>query len=202
MAAQLGHSKSLKYLLTKWFDEVKNTNEEFLKLLQRIIRETTTSILEPALELQRDFSKTVTSEMLQKKEVIIGEAKSLEPYFIELLEFTHSYRALIEELDGFGLAFNAKRKAIDFLVLEIAKQENFMLSLKNLIKALNVVFRKGSKPTKRNEAEFEHYLREFNRKTKVIDRDFDSTSQLLSSIIVELSNEVDKTKEEEDQTTT
>ncbi|MFW9924066.1 MAG: hypothetical protein ACFFDW_12340 [Candidatus Thorarchaeota archaeon] len=194
MTTTLGRSDSIQYLLTKWFDQVRDTNADYLEYLKKMNNECKANILENAIELQKYLGKLITKEAITKKNILMENAIKIDPYLIEFTEFIYNYRSLIEEIDGYGLNLESKKKIIDLILSEIHNHEKLKLSFRNLIKAINGVFKQGSKPNKRNELEFEDYLKEFTRIIRGSEKESEIKILNFTTVIKELEIEVENIK--------
>jgi hypothetical protein len=187
-------SDSIHYTLTKWFERVSDKHLQYTELLTEHIETSNRKILDLAIELQKIQGKTITKEALAKKEELIKNVTDIEPANIELIEFVHSYKTLLEEIDGFNLDLASQKNLIKMIKSEIEYHDNLMLSLRNLIKSINAVFKAHARPKKKNEAEFELYLKDYSKLLLNFEKDFVDFKAEFQGLLLLLNSEVEQAK--------
>ena len=202
MSMNAQRSDSTHYLLTKWFEKVSAKNLEYTELLSEHINTSNKMILELAYDLEKMMGKIITREAITKKEELLQNISEIEPVNIELIEFIHSFKALLEEINGFDFNFSSQKNLLKLINSEIDFHDNLMVSLRDLIKSINAVFRAQGRLNKRHEGEFNQYLKNYSRLLGNLEKgfnNFESDSQVLLS---ELNSEIEHAKKiEENQET-
>ena len=187
-------SDSIHYLLTKWFDEVVAKHTQYTELLTNHIETSNKKVLGIVLELQKMQNKVVTQEALAKKAELINNVSEIEPDIILLVEFIYSYKNLMAEIEGFNIELTSRKSILKRIKLEIEYLDNLTISLRNLIKSINAVFKSGSKPKKKNEDEFEQFLKIYSKLLRNLRKEFDNFKLDFQNLINELEIEVELAK--------
>ena len=194
MSMNTHKSDSIHYILTKWFERVSDKHVQYTELLTDHIETSNKKILDFAIELQKIQGKIITKEALAKKGKLIQNVSDIEPKNIELIEFVHSYKTLLEEIDGFNLDLTTQKNLLQLIKSEIDYHDNLMISLRNLIKSINAVFKSQGKPKKKHEAEFELYLKDYSRLLLNFEKEFSNFKAEFQGLLTELRSEVEQAK--------
>ncbi|NHJ05855.1 MAG: hypothetical protein EAX90_13595 [Candidatus Heimdallarchaeota archaeon] len=195
MAIKYQRSNSMKYLLTKWFDKVTETHLQFLNYLKEIIEVNSKDILLKVLDLEKLMGKVITNEAVEIKLQLLKTTSSIEPYLIELIEYVHNFMTLLKETDGFELQLTSKVDLLNLLKTELETYESLILALKNLVKSINAVFQLEHKHMKKNEAEFEIFLKEYSRIVRSLSRDYKNLQDFFTINLSKLEAEVELAKQ-------
>lgn len=199
MVIKFKSSNSMKYLLTRWYERVVETQNQYLSNLNFIIKKSEEQILSNLLELEKFLGKAVNKEVLQIKEKITNSSYFLEPYLLELIEYIHNFMTLLEEIDGFNLDISTRTNLMNILKIELETHEKLNLTLKNLIKSINAVFSSERKSDKNNEVAFDNYFKEFSRIVRTVSRDFDNLTEFFSTSKEKLKLEVNIAMEQSEE---
>ncbi|MHA1219870.1 MAG: hypothetical protein ACTSO5_14495 [Candidatus Heimdallarchaeaceae archaeon] len=194
MTMNMYSSDSLQYLLTKWFEAVTTKHTQYTELLTDHIEISTKKVLDIALELEKMQNKVVTQEALAKKAELINNLSENEAANIEFIEFIYSYKTLINEIEGFNVDLSSRKKILKLIKSEIDFHDNLAISLRNLVKSINAVFRSDSKPKKKNIEEFESFLKDYSRLLRNLKRGFTSFTAEFQDVIDALKDEVEQAK--------
>ncbi len=194
MAMNIYSSTSIQYLLTKWFDKVTEKQIQYTELLTNHIETSNKKVLGIALELQKMQNKIVTPEALAKKAELINNVSQIEPDIILLIEFIYSYKNLMDEIEGFNLELTSRKNILKLIKSEIEYLNNLTISLRNLIKSINAVFKYGSKPKKKNEVEFEQFLKYYSKLLRNLGKEFSNFKLDFQNLINKLEIEVELAK--------
>lgn len=201
MTMNMYSSDSIQYLLTKWFDEVTTKHAQYTELLTNHIETSNEKILDIAIELGKLQKKVITREALARKAELIRNVSEIEPDNIILIEFIYGYKTLMGEIEGFNLELVSRKNIQKLIKSEIDYHDNLMISLRNLVKSINAVFKSASKPKKKNEEEFELFLRDYSRLLRYQEKGFNNFKSEFHNLIIELGNEVEQAKKVDEELT-
>ena len=193
MATAMKRSDSIHYLLTKWVEEVLQTQNDYKKYVAEVI-DLNLGIVQITTDLQKMYGKEGYHSLLEKKKDLMKRITNIQPEFLELNEFLRNYRSQIEEIDGFDLKIKSTKKIIDLLKNDLALYEELFVSLSNLAKAINAVL-KARKSSKRNIEEFNFYFREFTQLSRKADRVYNTNIEEMTEIYDTLKIEIDEAKQ-------
>jgi hypothetical protein len=194
MAIKFRKSDSMEYIITKWFNQILETNKEYLDDFSDIIKISHDDILDLASELHKNLGKGRPKNIHETRSYLLRAIAKMDLKIVVLKETAIQYKILLEEINDLEIELTSLNQLVKLIVNDLESLAELQYILKNLVKATNLAFKTTKKPSKISEENFDDYYKTYSRLIKSLKNESEEIIEQFNNILLELEKEVENAK--------